>query len=332
MLTEETRSTVLVIDDNITNLKVASEHLRGEGFEVLTARDGISGIERARLAQPDLILLDVQMPGIDGFETCQKLKADRVTRDIPVIFTTVLINVEDKLKGFAAGGVDYVPKPFQFEELLARVRTHLTIYRLQRDLQAEIRERKLAEVALRKANLELQRLAVLDELTQIANRRRFDQYLQAEWNQSGQFSLSLLLCDVDYFKRYNDAYGHQAGDQCLYLVAQPISRMVGRAKDLVARYGGEEFAIILPETDSKGALRVAEAIQAELLSLKLAHAHSEVSKYVTLSIGVATILPAANESPKNLVTAADEALYEAKRQGRNRVVISNSDIVFLPLS
>lgn len=144
------RGTVLVIDDNVTNLKIASENLKLERYEVLTARDGESGIERAKFGQPDLILLDVQMPpGIDGFETCRRLKTDDQTKAIPVIFTTVLNNVEDKLKGFAAGGVDYVPKPFQIEELLARVNTHVTIYRLQRELQIEIRERQIAEARTR---------------------------------------------------------------------------------------------------------------------------------------------------------------------------------------
>ncbi len=312
--------TILVIDDNVTNLKVASEQLKVEGFDVLTARDGESGIKRAEFAQPDLILLDVQMTGIDGFETCRRLKVGERTRAIPVIFMTVLTNVEDKLKGFEAGGVDYVSKPFQVEELLARVNTHLTIYKLQRELQAEIRERKLAEAALYKANLELQRLAVLDDLTQIANRRRFDQYLQAQWEQSEQTTLSLLMCDVDYFKRYNDGYGHPAGDRCLYLVAQGISRVVGHAQDLVARYGGEEFAVILPDTPLEGALQVAEIIQAEIQHLKLAHAYSEVSQFVSLSIGVASFIPTPGQNPKALIAAADAALYDAKHQGRKRVV------------
>lgn len=317
---ERNECIVLVIDDNVTNLKVASEHLKVEGYEVLTARDGESGIQRASLAQPDLILLDVQMGGIDGFETCRRLKADSATKNIPVIFTTVLTTVEDKLKGFDAGGVDYVPKPFQVEELLARVNTHITLYKLQRELQAEIHERKLAEVALRKANLELQRLAVLDDLTQIANRRRFDQYLQSQWEQCQGTNLSLLLCDVDFFKRFNDGFGHQAGDRCLQLVAQGISRGVGHVKDLVARYGGEEFAVILPETDLEGARQVGETIQTEIRRMKLAQAYTEVSQYVTLSIGVASIVPNPKAEPKMLIAASDTALYEAKKQGRNRII------------
>ncbi len=243
---------------------------------------------------------------------------------------TVLSNVENKLKGFAVGGVDYVPKPFQVEELLARVNTHVTIYQLRRDLEAEISERKKAEKALKKANLELQRLSVLDELTQIANRRRFDQYLSAQWDAPQPPILSLLLCDVDYFKFYNDNYGHQAGDRCLQLVAQGISRAVGYASDLVARYGGEEFTIILPATNRAGALRVAEVVQNEIRNLKLTHSYSKVSEYITLSIGVAVVSPTSATAPKELIAAADAALYDAKHQGRNRVVDRILEVTALP--
>jgi diguanylate cyclase (GGDEF)-like protein len=320
------RGTILVIDDNITNLKVASAHLQAANYEVLTARDGLSGIERIKFAQPDLILLDVQMPGIDGFETCRRLKTDPATAAIPVIFTTVLTNIEDKVRGFAAGAVDYVPKPFQVEELLARVNTHLTIYRLQKELQAEVRERRLAETALRKANSELQRLAVLDDLTQLANRRRFDQYLQSQWQGTPPAKLSLLLCDVDFFKRYNDGYGHSAGDVCLQQVARAIGRAVNYTKDLAARYGGEEFAVILPETDPAGAALVAEAVLTEVRNLQIPHAYSEAANFITLSIGLATIAPLAGSDPLSLINAADAALYQAKQQGRNRVVVSNQPI------
>ncbi len=314
------QSTILIIDDDVTNLKVAAEPLRADGAEILTARDGLSGISRAQLAQPDLIILDVQMPGIDGFETCRRLKADPLTKAIPVIFMTALSNIDDKLRGFAVGGVDYVPKPFQIEELLARVNTHLLLYQLQQELQAEIYERKQAETALRKANQELHRLAVLDDLTQIANRRRFDQYLAMQWQQTAPVVVSLLLCDIDYFKRYNDGYGHQPGDHCLHHVAQGISRAVGRVQDLVARYGGEEFAIVLPDTELEGAVQVGQAIQREIQGLKLPHAYSEVSDHVTLSIGAACVLPSASSDAASLIAAADAALYAAKHQGRNRVV------------
>jgi diguanylate cyclase (GGDEF)-like protein len=313
-------ATILIIDDNITNLKVATEHLKTEGYATLTARTGEAGVERARLAHPDLILLDIQLPGSDGFAICRQLKASPQTSDIPVIFMTALGELEHKLAGFAAGGVDYVSKPFQVEELLARVSTHLALYQLQRALQAEVYERKQTEIALRRANLELQRLAVLDELTRVANRRRFDQYLLAQCAQPQHPALSLLLCDVDSFKSYNDHYGHQAGDRCLQLVAREISRSVGRAKDLVARYGGEEFAVIMPDTDLAGALSVAEVIRRNVERLRLAHARSEVSSYVTISIGVACSYAAPEAIPEGLVAIADAALYAAKRQGRNRCV------------
>jgi len=313
-------ATILIIDDTSTNLKVAVEHLRAAHVDILTARTGEAGIERACLAQPDLILLDVQMPGIDGFETCRRLKADDRTKHIPVIFMTVLTTIEDKLHGFAAGGVDYVSKPFQIEELLARVHTHLTIYQLQRELHTEIRNHQKTEAALRKANFELERLAVLDELTQVANRRRFDQYLQLQWQSPTPSILSLLLCDIDYFKHYNDYYGHQRGDSCLHMIAQAINRAVGHAADLVARYGGEEFAVILPSTDLAGALRVAEAIRSEIRTLAIAHAASPINNSVTISIGAASSTPVAATTPVGLIHAADSALYAAKRQGRNCVI------------
>ena len=314
---------VLVVDDNVTNLKVASEHLKAAGYRVLTARDGESAIGRAVLARPHLILLDVQMSGIDGLETCRRLKSNPQTGDIPIIFMTVLSNIEDKLKGFEAGGVDYVPKPFQVEELLARVNTHLTLFHLQKRLLGEIAERKMAELALRKANTELQRLAVIDGLTQIANRRRFDEYLQSQWHQlpEGQ-TVSLLMCDVDFFKRYNDGYGHQAGDHCLQKVAQGISMAVNREQDLAARYGGEEFAVVLPETDLEGARLLGEKIQESVLVLKIVHAFSEVNPYVTLSIGAACLYPAQVRDPAKLIASADAALYQSKQTGRNKVTVA----------
>ncbi|HEY1012528.1 MAG TPA: diguanylate cyclase, partial [Herpetosiphonaceae bacterium] len=279
------RSTILIADDDVANLKLIVDHLRSDDLEILTARDGATALARAQLAQPDLIILDVQMPGIDGFEVCRRLKRSPATQAIPVIFMTALSGIEDKLRGFAAGGVDYVPKPFQSEELLARVSAHLTIFRLQRELRAEIAERRRAEAALLAANQELQRLAVLDELTSIANRRRFEQYLRAQWERPAP--LSLVICDVDFFKRYNDAYGHPAGDRCLRQVAQAICRAASRVDDLVARYGGEEFAAILPDTGLQGALRVAQAIQLAVAELRIPHRDSAVCPHVTLSVGVA---------------------------------------------
>lgn len=183
-------------------------------------------------------------------------------------------------------------------------------------------QRKKAETALKKANQELERLAALDGLTSVANRRQFDKILQQEWYRlkREQLPLSLILCDVDYFKRYNDRYGHLEGDNCLKQVASAIASASRRPADLVARYGGEEFAAILPNTTAEGALKVAESIRKQVEQLKITHALSDVSQYVSLSLGVATIVPTADNSPQDLIEIADRALYLAKQQGRNCAV------------
>jgi len=202
---------ILVVDDSPTNLAVFSSTLRNAGFKVRVAVDGVNAIAQAVYDPPGLILLDVNMPKIDGFETCTKLKSNPITCDIPIIFITAFSDYEDKLKGFSLGAVDYITKPFQAEEALARVRIHLKL-RFLTQIVAE----QAAELQI--ANQELQRLTIIDDLTQIANRRRFNEYLKQEWQRSQreQEPLSLILCDVDYFKLYNDTYGHQAGDVCLY--------------------------------------------------------------------------------------------------------------------
>ncbi len=303
---------VLIVDDNPTNLQVLSQLLKKAGYKTRVAMDGESAIEQVRSDPPELILLDVQMPGIDGFKTCQKLKEDRSIQDIPVIFITALADLENKVKGLSIGAVDYITKPFQHEEVLARVKVHLMI----RFLTQKVQEQSLA---LQLANHELHRLANLDGLTEVANRRRFDEYFDQEWRRSRRdcLPLSLILCDIDYFKNYNDYYGHQAGDVCLRQVAQSISKTLLRPGDVVARYGGEEFAIILPNTPSEGAVHVAKLLQAQIERLNIEHAQSKVSSRITLSLGITTILPDASQEAHMLVAAADKALYASKAKGRN---------------
>lgn len=329
---EPEKFTVLIVDDNPVNLRLAVDFLEARDFIVLVAQDGESGLQRAKYATPHMILLDVILPGIDGFETCRLLKSDPQTKNLPIIFMTALADTEDKVKGFEVGAVDYVTKPIQQEELLARITTHLRVqsltYQLQKQnqlLQHQALELQAARQEAEAACSELQRLVHLDGLTEVANRRRFDQHLSKEWRRLAreQAPLSLILCDIDYFKKYNDCYGHQAGDACLQQIAQAIVRVAQRPADLVARYGGEEFAIILPNTDAEGAVQVAQLIGAEIKLLNIPHAESDVSNVVTASLGISSQVPHPEMLAESLIFTADRSLYAAKNQGRNTYRLHN---------
>lgn len=318
----ETKGNILLIDDLPENLKLLTELLSELNYTVRSAINGARALKSAKAKLPDIILLDIHMPEMDGYQVCQAFKLDAELCDIPILFISALDDTFDKLKAFQVGGVDYITKPFQMEEVVARLETHLTIQRQKKRLQDEIAKRKQTELILQEANRKLELLANLDGLTQIANRRRFDNYLALEWqrHQREQHSLTLVFIDIDYFKRYNDTYGHQGGDDCLMRVAQAIAKVPQRPTDLVARYGGEEFAVILSNTNLDGGLKVATAIQTQVLNLKVPHQSSDVSEYVTLSIGVASLVPTLELSLETLIANADEALYTAKSQGRNRAI------------
>jgi len=326
---------ILVVDDTTENLDLMARVLSRKGFHISLAESGKQAIQMIEEQCPDLILMDVCMPEMDGYEVCEELKQNPLTKDIPIIFVSALDEVLDKVKAFRVGGVDYITKPFHAAEVIVRVDTHLALRRLQQQLERqndrlhqEVRDRLAAEVALQAANQELQRLAHMDGLTQVANRRSFDSGLTKEWRRLARdrHPLTLMLCDVDFFKNYNDSYGHQVGDDCLRNVASAISSALKRPGDLVARYGGEEFAVILPNTPMSGALHVAFEIKAAVRALEMAHCGSSISKYVTLSIGVASVVPLVEFSPMSLLAAADRALYKAKLEGRNR--IASADVHF----
>lgn len=293
------RPVVLVVDDAIENIATLGTALQGE-CEVRFATRGIQALEMAAAApQPDLIMLDVVMPEMDGYEVCRRLKTLEETRGIPVIFLTSRDEESDEAEGFAAGAVDYIHKPFSTPLVRARVRTH---------------------VELKRKTDKLARTALLDGLTGIANRRRFDEAIEREWRRairSGQ-SLALIMIDVDFFKRFNDRYGHMAGDDCLVAVAQALDRTLGRASDLVARLGGEEFVALLPGCDVPNALQAAGRLQASVAELKIPHENSDCGSYVSLSMGVASTLPTPDTDPHSLLEAADRALYAAKAAGRNQ--------------
>ncbi len=317
-----TQANILIVDDVPTNLQVLAQTLKLEGFNVWLATDGQNALSQVAHEQPDLILLDIQMPDIDGFEVCQRLQNNPQTCEIPIIFMTAHDGSFNKVKGLSLGGVDYITKPFQDEEVLARVKVHLRLRSLRAALQQEIEQRKQTEAQLAKANDHLRRLVNLDALTQVANRYCFDDYFERTWMrlQREKLSLSLILCDVDYFKNFNDHYGHQVGDGCLHQIAQAIEQGTKRPADLVARYGGEEFAVILPSTTLEGAQQVCDDMRANIERLQIPHVASQASEAVTVSFGIVSTVPTPEIAPNLLIEAADKALYKAKSQGRNTTV------------
>ena len=318
---------VLVIDDTPPNLHLLITMLTRRGYQVIGVSDSLKAVSTAQTEMPDLVLLDINMPNMNGFQVCEQLKSSDRTRDIPVIFISARDEVLDKVQAFAVGGVDYITKPFQIAEVMARVENQLTLRRLQRQLQEqnerlkqEIDSRIIAETLLQEANEKLGRLVNLDGLTELANRRCFDEYLEQEWQRLARerLPLSLIMCDIDFFKNYNDTYGHVAGDDCLRKVSLLIKQSVHRPADLAARYGGEEFVLVLPNTDIEGAIAIAEVIRLGLLELAIPHDDSAVSSLVTLSMGVTSLVPVSDSHPSVLLTAADYALYRAKELGRNQ--------------
>ena len=458
---DSTQENILIVDNVPENLRLLSSLLSNQGYKITAAVDGNMALASIREQLPDLILLDIMLPIIDGYRVCQILKSQDHTRDIPIIFLSDLYSESDKLEAFQMGGVDYITKPFFLEEVLLRVKTQLTNLQqrkkyqriitnqikqreaIQREVEQsrallsgvlnssldgvaafeairnrhgkivdfrwllantvavmtvgetkesllgkrlfveqsteglfdglfdsfvqvvenctvlerehyyrscaltawfnivavklgdgfamtfrDISDRKQIEIALKKANLQLKYQANIDSLTQIANRRRFDEYITQEWSRCARERkyLSLILCDVDYFKAYNDTYGHQAGDNCLYEVAQGIQKAVKRPADVVFRYGGEEFAVILPYTESHGAIKVAEDIRYRIKKIQIIHKSSQINDFITLSMGVTSMIPNSQSSPHTLVSTADRALYYAKSQGRDRVVYKSFQV------
>ena len=521
---------ILIVDDDSNNLRLLAKILTNKGYKVLIAQNGINGIETATKAIPDMILLDIQMPNLDGIEVCQRLKSQVLTQNIPIIFITGMSATQSKVEGLTIGAVDYITKPIEEEEVLARINTHLTIKNLQKalakqnqrlekqvkeeqlftkiaerirsslelneilsqvaqgvqqllhcdrvlitsitnnhaSLQAQVTGRGISEIfeqtptwqtlysnreqypqyqegychsfndvdiwddselkklyqqwdikaeivmpiwldtnqavqtikqegdelpaeswvtdaepensekngdslsflsfwgyliihqchaprewleleihllqrlstqlsiaikqallyqELKTANTELQKLAVRDALTNVFNRRYFDRQLSLEWRRltRNPSALSLIMGDVDHFKIYNDTYGHQQGDECLYQIARAIASCTKRPADVVCRYGGEEFAVILPHTHLEGAVKVAESINRKVQELNLEHANSPTSSVVTISLGVACITPSRHSNAQCLIQHADQALYKAKSNGRNRLAVYQPD-------
>jgi two-component system cell cycle response regulator len=419
----------LVVSDTAASIDILRDMLQPEGYEILAASSGEQALEIAAKSLPDVVLLDVAMPDMDGFETCRRLKAAAATQHIPVLFITALTDTHDVVEGFRAGGADYIAKPVRQEEVRARVRTQLQMRhyvqalrdqaerfraivnnmveglviletdgriqfanpachhmlgyprdglvgrpltdllepplmqeyrdylaahaqpeRAQTDLQHGPREVSLRshdggtvsadltvtpiflrrprflgllhDISLRKqSEQELWRMASVDPLTNIPNRRQFDTFFHREWlrTRRGGLPLTLLMLDVDHFKSYNDSLGHQAGDRCLQQVAAEINAHAKRSTDMAARYGGEEFVLLFGESDAEHGRQLAESVRARIEALRLPHPSSPVAAWVTVSVGVATMLPKQELTADHLLGAADKALYLAKREGRNQV-------------
>lgn len=308
MINNDFKQSILIVDDIPTNIKVLGESLKSN-YQVRIATNGFKAVEIAMSKNPpDLILLDIMMPGMSGYQVCEKLKGTKQTQNIPIIFITAMDDEKDETKGLELGAVDYITKPFSLPIVKARVNTHLELKR-KRDM--------------------LENLSTVDALTEIPNRRRFDEYYNAEWKRSVRDSsqLSVIMIDIDFFKLYNDNYGHSEGDTCLKQVARCLSEMLHRPADLLARYGGEEFICILPTTDISGAIKIAEEMRKKVESLKLPHEHSLVNKFITISIGVSSVLPVETMESQLLVRDADKYLYLAKEQGRNRCCSHDMDVV-----
>lgn len=458
-LATENKGNILLVDDLPENLQLLSDLLIKLGYTVRSVTSGRMALKTVKVKQPDVIFLDVKMPEMDGYQVCQALKADENLRQIPIIFISALNDVFDKVKGFQCGAIDYITKPFQVEEVVARLESQLTIQRQQRLLEQEIikrrdaeevlyqsrallssilnssldgiaalealrepqtgeikdfrclvvnpilakvfdrtREdmigkvilrrllnriqpelfyrfvkivetgesleqdiyypvgdsywyhfvavrlgdgfaitirditgRKKIELALQEANQKLKELANLDSLTQIANRRCFDARLQKEWQVLAEQKrpLTLIIFDLDGFKLYNDHYGHLAGDDCLVQISQAVYKYtrhqdLRRPIDLVARYGGEEFVVLLSGKDLATGIQVTQRIQQAIYHLEIPHEYSNVREIVTVSLGIASIIPRLEVPPNYLIELADQALYDAKQQGRDRYCISSS--------
>jgi len=417
-LADPRKPAILIVDDAPDNLGTLRTMMLRQGYQTFVATSGDRALDIAQRVKPDLILLDVVMPGIDGLETCRRLKALPATARIPVIFMSARGDTEDVVAGFDTGAADYIAKPLRLEEVCARVRAQLRLRsnsetqkeqadrlrmivnsmdqglliversgrvqyanpacdrylgyapddlvgRLLKDLldgkesgsyerldamsygtrEVQIRHRDgglramdltmtpmhaadglfvalLHDITHHKRSEDaLQRAAMLDPLTQIANRRHFDAFLNREWQRAIRNAqpLSLVVLDVDHFKLYNDTLGHAAGDTCLQKVAETLQLHAARPTDLAARYGGEEFVLLFAETPAENAVRLAGMIRAAVEALEVPNPRSTTSPWLTVSVGVATIVPTQLDAIDNLFVCADRAMYAAKAGGRNRV-------------
>jgi len=302
---EIVKNSILIVDDERANLLFLTRIL-DEKYDIYTAKDGASAIKKATELSPDLIMLDIIMPDMSGYEVLNALRKQDTTRNIPIIFMTGLNSEDEEERALSYNAVDYINKPLRPNIVKLRVRNHI---------------RNVNQIRT------IERLSMTDQLTEIPNRRSFDVRLNMEWRRAirEKAPISLLMLDIDKFKTYNDTYGHQQGDAILRAVAKSIEQNLRRPGDFAARWGGEEFVALLANTDRPGAVEVAERIRENIETLHVTgEKPSNLAAPVTISIGVESLIPEPNNSLDLFISAADDALYEAKAAGRNRVCASKT--------
>ncbi len=318
---------ILIVDDRPENLLTLEQLLNEPGIELVRATCGEEALAQTLDHDFALVLLDVQMPGMNGYEVAELMRGNKKTKNIPIIFVTAEVKGDHHLfKGYESGAVDYLFKPLNSMVFQSKVSVFLELYRQREALETKTVEldQKLVELEelqqqLEETNEQLHLLSITDGLTGLYNKRQFNDMLADEWSRSRrhQSPLSLIILDIDHFKGYNDTYGHAMGDDCLRKVALTIAATVKRDQDKVARVGGEEFAIILPDTDQEGADLISERVRRCIEDMEIPHEESGVAKYLTTSIGSSSTVPDNAHKVRELITTADSALYDAKACGRN---------------
>ncbi len=304
---------VLIVDDSKAIRMLVSECIVSLGHEVIHMESGANAVDYVQDNAVDLIMMDVEMPGINGFEATQKIRDIKQEDWFPIIFLTTKVDDDSYAQGILAGGDAYLEKPINPVRLQLQITAMERIYKMREKL-------KQAQEELLKANKNLLYLSMFDQLTGLANRRHFDETLDKQFRlaKRDKKPLSIIICDIDFFKVYNDTYGHQKGDQCLATVAKALQDSVSRPTDLACRYGGEEFTFVLPDTNLSGAKVFAEKVRKAVAALAIEHTGSTIASFVTLSLGVATY-HGQFKNDDDITKAADNALYRAKENGRNRV-------------
>jgi diguanylate cyclase (GGDEF)-like protein len=334
--------TILAIDSPTRAINPLIEALGRQGYSLQLQVYAQASLALVKTLNPNLVLVNLRASGAEGYQLCKAIRADEALQDIPVVFVGSGISQVQAILALKSGGSDYLTFPIRVDEGVLRLEKHLQLSWMVRQLKAknsvlhqQLQERtrilnqaESMRVSLKQQNLELQRLAYVDALTQVANRRGFNQHLSELWTLQARAKspLSLLLCDVDHFKRYNDTYGHPQGDVCLCSIAEVLQGVARRSSDFVARYGGEEFAVILPGNDLTGAEVVAQEIRSVLAQRQLPHKASPVKPFVSLSMGLASLIPQPHLSSDMLIQSADDALYAAKLQGRDRYCKASAEL------